>query len=207
MNNKKHSNKLKIKINFEGFKLEVSSDDPNKTLSELNRLFLSKKKLFDSINNFEGFDVEEIIDDHDITFNFQSRMITKELRSKKDSMEKIRNLVLKHGDFIYKKETIEIKKEIDLDNKSLRTVIEKKDVSKIIKKILFDIDVNKIKHIYVHVIGDNIKEHKYLILDHLKKNTGFAESSFVETKKKINDAIVTEVLLFGDFPEVVPEDY
>ena len=137
MAKRKESNKLKIKIDFEGFRLDVVSDNPHKTLSELNKLIRSKRDLLEVLGPTEIFEIPEALTEQDLGFEFKTRLLTKELKSNNKSMDNIRDLILKHDNFLYRKERLNIKKEIDLNNKSLNVVIEKSDVNTLIKKIFF----------------------------------------------------------------------
>ena len=193
-------NKLKIKVNYEGFKLDVVSDKPNQTLQELIKLIKSKKELIDSLGQTNLYDLAEVIDEDDFNFDYHMRMLTKELKNDKDNIEKIRNLSLKHGDFIHRKERLDIKCEVDLENKSSKMIIEKSDVKKLIQKLMFEVNPKKVKHIFLHIIGEKLNQNqKHQILDEIKKNTSFVDTSFLFTKMKIHGTIVSGALFFGDF--------
>ena len=199
---KKDKNSLKLKIKFEGFSLEVFSDEPNKTLFELNNMIRSKKELVDSmLSSHNPIDIYDYLEDDDFGIDVNMRRFTKELISNKESSDAIRNLFLKHKNFIYRKERIDAKQEIDFTNKRLSMIIEKKDINILIKALLFDVNLSKLKHILVHIISDDFdKEHQGMFLDELKKRASFAETTFFFTPKKLNGVVLAEALFFGDFP-------
>ncbi len=198
----KEKNLLKLKINFEGFKLEVISSDPNKTLSELNNLIKSKKELMDSIIfSRETLDYPDGVDGNDFGFDVDIRQFTKELASNKKSVDIIRELSLRNKSFIYRSERVDLKKELDFTNNRFTVIIDKKEISILIKKLLFDINLSKLKHVFIHVISDNFnKEHQEMFLDELKKKASFADTTFLFTPKKLNGVVFAETLFFGDFP-------
>jgi len=196
-------NLLRLKIDLEGFKLNVVSNNPDKTLFELNSLLKSKKELIDVMLSLQGeIDMYNYADENESGFEVIMRRFTKELISDKKSLDSIRGLFLKHKNFIYRKESLEAKQEIDLTNRRQSLVIEKKDISALIRKLLFDVNISRLKHVFVHILSDNFsKEHQGMFLDELRKKSGFAETTFISTPKKLNGVVVAETLFFGDFPQ------
>ncbi|MBR9691005.1 hypothetical protein GOV08_04960 [Candidatus Woesearchaeota archaeon] len=203
----KEDNKLRIKIDFDGFRLDVKSDNPNRTLNELSKLIISKKRLFETMAPPDGFELFETLDELDIGFDLRTSRFSKELKDNPKSIETIRNLLLKYKNFLYRKESLDLKQEIDLNNKKVRMVIEKKDINSLINKVLFDISPKSIKHTFIHVIGDYFtKDHQSMLLDELKKKTGFVNTTFLFTYKKIDAGLVAETLFFGDYPNLPEEE-
>lgn len=199
---KKYANLLKLKIDFEGFKLEVVSNEPSKTLNELNTLIKSKRELIDSIIlPRDGLDMYDSFDEEEFNIESDIRRFTKELASNKKSLDTIRDLSLKHKNYIYRSERVDLKKEVDLTNHRFSIIIEKKELNLLIQKLLFDINVSKLKHVFVHVISDNFsKEHQDMLIDEIKRKASFTDTTFLFTPKKLNGVIFAETLFFGDFP-------
>lgn len=196
---KKEKNILRLKIDFEGFKLEVVSNDPNKTLAELNNILNIKKELLESLIPHQNADCDDYMDGESF-LDFELRKLSYELRQNKVSMDKISNFILKYKSFLYRKELLDSKHEVDLNNKKFSLIIEKKDLSFFLKKILYGINLSQVKHILVHIISDNFtKEQESILIDEVKKRSGLVDVDFHLTKKKIN-GIVVEALIFGDFP-------
>lgn len=201
MAKKKNNNLLRLNINFEGLKLEVVSDDPNKTLAELTNLINSKKALLESMIPPDNLDMYDLVDDES-GVEFNTRKFTKELLQNKDYMESVKTLYFKHKSFLYRKEMIDAKQEIDLTNKRLNLIIEKADINTLIRKLVYNINHSKLKHVFVHIITDNFtKEHKMMFLDELRKKSSFVDATVLFTPKKLNGVVVAETLFFGDFPQ------
>lgn len=203
--NNKIINVLKLNINLEGFKLELVSDDPIKTLQELNKLVNLKKELVDAVLAQAPLDYADY-DDEDLGFDFEVRKLSLELKNNKSSMEVLRNHFLKHGKFLYRKESFDSKQEVDINNKKCSVIIDKNDLSMLMKKSLFGIKPNKIKQVFIHIISDNFtKEHESYLVDELKKRIGLVDVTFFYTPKKLNGSVVSETIIFGDFQHT-PED-
>ena len=197
-------NVLKLNINLEGFKLELVSDKPIETLQEINKLVNIKRELVDSILSQQSVDYQDYEDD--LGFDYDIRKLSFELKNSKDSMETLRNLSLKHGKFLYRKESLESKQEVDINNKKISVIIDKKDLIMLMRKSLFGVNISKIKHVFVHIISDNFtKEHEAVLIEDLKKRIGLTDVTFFYTPKKLNGAVVSETIIFGDFPHTHEE--
>ncbi len=208
MAKKTNKNILKLSINFEGFKLEVESDNPDKTLSKLNTLINSKKALLEAmLAPSDSLDMYDYVEEDNLGFDINSRKFSKELLQNKEYVELIRNLYLKHKNFLYRKEMIDAKQEIDLTNRKLNLIIDKNDLNTLTRRLVFNVSNSKIKHVFVHVMSDNFtKDHENMLLDEIKKRSGFADATLVFTPKKLNGVVVAETLFFGDFPQQNEEE-
>ena len=201
---KENVNILRLNINLEGFKLELVSDEPLKILHELNKLVNIKKELVESVLANAPMDYVDY--DEELGFEFEARKLSFELKNQKESMEKLRNLFLKHGKFLYRKESIDLKQEVDFNNKKFSIILDKNDLSMLIKKSFFGIKSGKIKHVFLHIISDSFtKEHEALLLEEMKKRIGLTDVTLIHTPKKIDGAIVSEALIFGDFSQMQEE--
>lgn len=175
-------NFVRLKINLEKLKIELSGRDAHKCLKEVNRI-LDK--------------VEKAAQD-DMNFDLES-MLSDELMMNSSASKLLNHFSQIYDDYRSNRVAIENKKVVELEKGKVENTLAINDVQKAVTKLLFHVQKEHVKHAIVHIKGTMEKEEARKVTDLIAQELNKAEIHTVFSPSEVPSHTIVEGVFFGEF--------
>ena len=173
---------VRLKINLERLKIELSGRDTHKCLKEVNKIL---DKINRAASQFADFDMES--------------MLSEELMLNSSATKMLNNFSQIYDDYRSNRVAIENKKVVELEKGRIENALSISEVEKAITKLLFHIQKERVKQAIVHIKGKIEKEEAKKVTDMIAQELSKAEIHTVFSPSEVPSHTIVEGVFFGEF--------
>lgn len=173
---------IRLKINLDRLKIELSGRDAHKCLKEVNQIL---DKVNKATSSFEDFDMESMLSDELMLNSSASKML--------NHFSQI------YDDYRSNRVAIENKKVVELEKGKVENALGITEVKKAVTKLLFHIQKERVKHAIVHIKGTIEREETKKVTDLIAEELNKAEIHTVFSPSEVPSHTIVEGVFFGDF--------
>jgi hypothetical protein len=188
-------NFLKLNINLDKFKIELTGEDAHRCLQEVN-------KILDKLNKAS---YERVYDDVPIDYRLES-MLSDELVMDRRITKLLSTFSQLYRDYRTERIVMENRKVVEFDKGKVHQQLGIDDVKRGVRKLLFRLQKDKVRHAIIHVKGDVPEEEANKFVDHIVRELPGVEIHHVFTKGDVSSHTLVEGLFFGEFGYEYDED-
>ena len=176
---------LRASINHSGFRLELSTRQTAKTLSDLRRIMECLTSVDEGVDDFTCFEL--------------SSSLSEEFVANSAAMAEIRKLINMEQQYRIIKEHISAVEEIDLVEGKKHLRVDNCSIKKAICALFSYVDKSNVRHALIHVKGLIPEHERMVIIDRVHEHISHANIRAYHTEQDIQGKVLVEALLFGDF--------
>jgi hypothetical protein len=183
----KKQNFLRLSINLDRVKLELSGDNTEKCLQEVNKIL---EKVM-SIAQETDFPFENPVD----------QMLSDELILNSTMTKLVTSFSQIYDDYRTNRVAIENKKIVELEKGKVENQLDFNDVKKSVIKLLHHVRKEDVKHAIVHIKGAIKESETKKITDHINQELPHAQIHTLLTKSDVPSHTIVEGIFFGEFAD------
>lgn len=186
---------VKLQINLERFKLELTGEDAHRCLQEVN-------KVMDKVARVS---FNEPIDDMGFALRFDNAL-SDELLLNANASKLFNHFSQIYPDYRTGRVAIENKKVVELEQRKVKQFLDFEEVKKAVQKLIFSASKGSVKDAIVHVKGAVGKDEAQKIVDLVSQELPATQLHPLFSKSEVTTHTIVEGVFFGEFEEGFEED-
>jgi len=184
-----------LAVKLDRLKVELSGADAYRCLQEINRML-------DKLNRATGHS-----HDHPHSFDYHlEAVLSDELMRDRNVTKLLDKLAQLYHDYRTERVVLENKKIVELEKGMVHTKIDAAALQRGVRKFLFHIPKEQVRHAVVHVKGDIAEEDARMILDQIERELPNAELHPAVSRGDVPTHTLIEGVFFGEFPYDTGDD-
>jgi hypothetical protein len=182
---KQSENYVRLKINLDRVKIDLSGHDARKCLREVN-------KILDRVIKAQDTDETDFRIEH---------MFGADLELNGSMTKLLNNFAQIYQDYRTNRVAIENKKIVELERGSVENKLDIGDIKKGVKKLLFPIQHEHVKHAIIHVRGSIAQDEAKKVTDLIENELPNVDVHTLYTTGDVQSHTVIEGVFFGEFQQ------
>ncbi len=184
-----------LAVKLDRLKVELSGADAYRCLQEINRML-------DKLNRAASHSHD---DGHLLDYRLET-LLSDELMRDRNVTKLLDKLAQLYHDYRTERVVLENKKIVELEKGRVHNKIDTAALQRGVRKFLFHIPKEQVRHAVVHVKGDIAEEDARTIIDHIERELPNAELHPAVSRGDVPTHTLIEGVFFGEFPYDTRDD-
>jgi N-acetylmuramic acid 6-phosphate (MurNAc-6-P) etherase len=181
---------VKLQINLERFKLELTGEDAHRCLQEVNKVM--DKVVRVSFN--------EPVDDVGFALRFDNSL-SDELLLNSKATKLFNHFSQVYPNYRTNRVAVENRKVVELEKRKVQQFLDFEEVKKAVQKLIFPVGKAAVKDAIIHVKGTVHKDEAQKIIDLISQELPATQLHPLFTKSEVTTHTIVEGVFFGEFED------